>query len=141
MQGYRFFCNKIWNATKFAMTYLGDGFVPLSHAEMIAVSLQNNNNCDSGVSELPASKNLNFSSLNEHLSSRSYINGFVPTEDDSVVLEILNDKVVDEEFVHLCRWKCHILSFSESERKGWKGQGFFSGGGCAPISKKSCQVG
>lgn len=34
VQGYRFFCNKMWNATKFALMGLGDKFVPNAAVQM-----------------------------------------------------------------------------------------------------------
>lgn len=34
IEGYRKFCNKIWNATKFAMLKLDEGFVPESSSKV-----------------------------------------------------------------------------------------------------------
>ncbi|KAK3579107.1 hypothetical protein CHS0354_022128 [Potamilus streckersoni] len=34
VQGYRFFCNKLWNATKFAVNGLGENFIPIPTAEL-----------------------------------------------------------------------------------------------------------
>eukprot|EP00768_Dysnectes_brevis_P005994 gnl/Dysnectes_brevis/455_a507_8547.p2 GENE.gnl/Dysnectes_brevis/455_a507_8547~~gnl/Dysnectes_brevis/455_a507_8547.p2 ORF type:complete len:230 (-),score=75.94 gnl/Dysnectes_brevis/455_a507_8547:83-772(-) len=55
--------------------------------------------------------------LNSILASRSYVNGFEPTKDDSALFDLIT-KV---DFPHVIRWVEHMRSFSDEDRKAWNG--------------------
>ena len=56
--------------------------------------------------------------LDKYLSDKSYVEDFSPTTADVKVLaklELL--QIRDADFPHLARWRKHLLSYEESERK------------------------
>ena len=59
--------------------------------------------------------------LNDFLSSRSYIEGYVPSQADVAVLEYLGGKSVDASLCHLLRWQRHISSYSAGDRLAFPG--------------------
>jgi len=57
-------------------------------------------------------------SLNEHLASRSYVEGYVPSQADVATFTALS-LAPDTEYVHVGRWYRHVKSFSSDEHKGF----------------------
>ena len=60
-------------------------------------------------------------SLNEFLQDKSYINGYVPSQADVVVVKAVKESLVTEKFPHAARWYRQIKSYSSSESAKFPG--------------------
>jgi len=63
----------------------------------------------------------NLPALNAHLYTRSYINGYQPSQQDVKIYEVVGKAAVDlTPYPHLSRWVKHLGAFSGAERSAWK---------------------
>jgi elongation factor 1-beta len=61
-------------------------------------------------------------SFNEHLASRSFIDGFAPSDADVTAFKSFSSSVDAGKYPHVARWHKHIQSYSDSERSAWPKQ-------------------
>ena len=59
--------------------------------------------------------------LNEHLATRSYIEGYQPSGADSALLPQIAASVDSSKYPHAARWLSHISSFPPTTRSTWSG--------------------
>jgi len=58
-------------------------------------------------------------SLNTHLATRSYIEGYTVSSSDASVLSQLKSKVDGSKYPHVARWQNHISYFTPTVRSSW----------------------
>ncbi|KAJ1608044.1 putative translation elongation factor 1 beta 1 [Cryptosporidium canis] len=62
--------------------------------------------------------------LNDYLSTRSYMNGTAPSQDDVEALCKIMKAGGCSEYQHICRYASHILSFTAAERDSFPGESY-----------------
>jgi len=73
-------------------------------------------------------------SLNEHLASRSYIEGYVPSQGDVTAFSSLAGSP-EAQYVHVARWYRNIKSYSSDEHKTFPGVAETAKAPSAPAAK------
>ncbi|XP_016841334.1 valine--tRNA ligase isoform X1 [Nasonia vitripennis] len=127
VQGYRFFCNKLWNAAKFAFTYFGDGF-KYDEAEDVKRRESSRVMGDADWYLGTLSESCVRSSLDAYLADYPYLDGYTASHLDTKVHKAVTRLLAQgndcdlELRPHLARWYHHIGTHSEKERRCFRSE-------------------
>ncbi|XP_031849268.2 valyl-tRNA synthetase [Nomia melanderi] len=121
VQGYRFFCNKIWNAMKFSLAYLDSNFNDVRSTNRNNVENSRHMLDDNEWYKCTLRETCVQDALNNYLTDYPYIGGYTASQIDAKVYQAFAELDVDvARYPHLHRWYRHIASYSEQEQSSFR---------------------